>query len=285
MKYLMSIGVAGALISSSAAFGQGPALPLEQALNSQYALTTATADHLDIVTAGSVLTLLKRGLLAADATNRGNCINTYKVGQIKPTASCQMMGGKMVLGQHLGGNTAVRTFVNGEKIFVTKIDVDRNKDTITFDLLSDAYNNVRYRAPLRFEFGKAYLTTSETGEVLKEIATVFSVTPPEAPATAPATPAPTSAQQRRPPMQSVPADPPPQAIPAAPVQTAIVQPDAPPPPPPPDPASISIGDTKEQVVAKMGQPQKIIKAAGGKEFYVYNSLRVIFVNGKMTDAQ
>ncbi len=32
-----------------------------------------------------------------------------------------------------------RDFVNGEKVFVTRIDVDRGKDAIVFNLISDAY--------------------------------------------------------------------------------------------------------------------------------------------------
>ena len=41
---------------------------------------------------------------------------------------------------------------------------------------------------------------------------------------------------------------------------------------------------KDQVVAIMGKPDKIIKA-GTKEIYQYKDIKVTFVNGKMTDAQ
>jgi len=68
--------------------------------------------------------------------------------------------------------------------------------------------------------------------------------------------------------------------------------DAPPPPPPPDeapatpakPKTISIGDTTDQVVAAYGQPESIAKLAG-KEIYVYTKMKVIFVNGKVSDVQ
>ena len=68
-----------------------------------------------------------------------------------------------------------------------------------------------------------------------------------------------------------------------------VGPVPPPPPPPPDPVvetkSIEAGQTKDQVAAILGQPNKIIKAAANKEIYIYNDMKITFVNGKMTDAQ
>jgi len=65
---------------------------------------------------------------------------------------------------------------------------------------------------------------------------------------------------------------------------------APPPPPPADapatpPKSITIGQTKDQVVASFGQPERIVKLAGSKEIYSYKDLKVIFVGGKVTDVQ
>jgi hypothetical protein len=63
----------------------------------------------------------------------------------------------------------------------------------------------------------------------------------------------------------------------------------PPPPPPSDvpaapPKTISLGQTKEQVTAAFGQPEKIVKLAN-KEIYYYKDLKVTFVAGKVTDVQ
>jgi hypothetical protein len=63
----------------------------------------------------------------------------------------------------------------------------------------------------------------------------------------------------------------------------------PPPPPPPDappaqPKTISLGQTKDEVTAILGQPVK--KATlGPKEIYYYSDMKVILVNGKVTDVQ
>jgi hypothetical protein len=54
--------------------------------------------------------------------------------------------------------------------------------------------------------------------------------------------------------------------------------------PPPPPASVQLGQTPDQVVAAIGQPDKII-TLGAKQIYVYKDLKVTFVNGKVTDAQ
>jgi hypothetical protein len=84
--------------------------------------------------------------------------------------------------------------------------------------------------------------------------------------------------------QGVPApEPPPPNEPSA-----VIAP-LPPPPPPPDappaaPKTIARGQTKDQVTAILGQPLK--KATmGAKEIYYYSDMKVILVNGKVTDAQ
>jgi hypothetical protein len=70
-------------------------------------------------------------------------------------------------------------------------------------------------------------------------------------------------------------------------KTAVVQPqfqDVAPPPPPPAPApTISMGQTKSQVIVAFGEPQRKA-AAGPKEFFFYTELKmkVTFTNGKVS---
>jgi tRNA A-37 threonylcarbamoyl transferase component Bud32 len=52
----------------------------------------------------------------------------------------------------------------------------------------------------------------------------------------------------------------------------------------PLPATITLGQTPDQVIAAFGQPQRIVKM-GKKETYYYKDLKVIFMAGKFTDAQ
>jgi hypothetical protein len=59
-----------------------------------------------------------------------------------------------------------------------------------------------------------------------------------------------------------------------------------PPPPPPDapPPTISIGQTRDQVIAAFGQPTR--KATiGAKEIYFYKDMKVTFTDGKVSNAE
>ena len=60
-----------------------------------------------------------------------------------------------------------------------------------------------------------------------------------------------------------------------------------PPPPPPTPApTISMGQTKSQVIASFGEPQRKA-AAGAKEIFIYTDLKmkVTFTNGKVSSIE
>ena len=60
-------------------------------------------------------------------------------------------------------------------------------------------------------------------------------------------------------------------------------------PPPPDapaapPQTLGLGMTVDQVVAILGQPQRMA-TVGTKQIYSYKDLKVTFVAGKVTDIQ
>jgi len=280
ISHLISILVAGACVLASA---QDKAA-VEQKLTSEYALTKSTADRTDIVTAGAIIVLKKDNLLMVDATQSNPYQNSYKEGKITQNALGKLAGfGSRIPGvQKPGGQT--RTFVAGEKFWVTKIDVKDNG--IAFELFTDAINEVRYRAVLTFPF-KGVPAADVAAKLVGE---VFKVQPQEdagngqqqgqqqqAPAARPAAPA-----QQAPAQAPAPIPPPPPPADAAPAPI-------PPPPPPADepaaaPKTISLGQTKDQVVENFGQPAKIAKV-GNKEIYYYKDIKVTFVSGKVTDVQ
>jgi hypothetical protein len=236
---------------------------IRQKLVSEYALTQPTADGRDIVTAGAVLVLKKGPLTMGDVSNSVNPPNNniYKDGKIQKSWWDKMNS----ISSSLPGANApkTRTFVPGEKMWVMKIAV---KDGgAVFYLLSDPYKDtsggdVRYTALLTFAFPKG--STPTVDQMDKMVAEVFSVQPAE----------PANAQAA---ILSQPAEAPPAPI-------------APPPPPPDQPAAapktIEVGQTKEQVVANFGQPEKIMKLRN-KETYQYKDMKVIFVGGKVSDVQ
>jgi hypothetical protein len=50
------------------------------------------------------------------------------------------------------------------------------------------------------------------------------------------------------------------------------------------PATIEPGQTIDQVVGAMGQPEKIVNL-GKKQIYLYKDLKITFVDGKVSDVQ
>jgi hypothetical protein len=153
-----------------------------------------------------------------------------------------------------GLNSQLGRFLEvGEKVFIIKLEVNAKKNFIQLDLMEcDTCNGFQQVSSLKsmvnVEFPPKFLDTAEPGQVSQVIDQLLG---PDAGG---------AAQQAAAPA------PPPQAAPQA------------------QPAQIQIGDTPEQVESIMGPPDT--KAvAGPKVIYVYKSLKVSFVNGKVADIQ
>ncbi|MGD0000737.1 MAG: hypothetical protein ABSE21_11625 [Bryobacteraceae bacterium] len=259
---------------------------IKKSLQSQYALTKATADKKDIVTAGTVLVLQKDNLTMGESTASPEFTASYQDGKIKTgtVGAASKLNQKVpgFLRGHVPGASSApspgqRTFVAGEKMWVTKIEV--REDSVLFDLFTDAYSDVRYSVALAFKFPKGIQLTAD--QVAKLVGDVFKVQPAEEEKAGNnqqqggAQPAqPTSAHPAAP----AGAQPPVAAeAPLAPIE---------PPPPPADqpPPTITIGQTIDQVTAAMGQPLR--KAVVGKKtIYFYKDLKVTFVDNKVSDVQ
>lgn len=254
---------------------------IEKRLASDYAVTKTTADRTDIVTPGAVLVLQKDNLMMVDVSSANLFQNTYKEGKITQNAIGRFAGRLNRLPGAQSTTSNQRTYVAGEKMWLTKIDV--RDDGVVLELYTDAVNDVRYRAGLKFSFPKGSIPPAD--RVAKEVAEVFTVQPadkstdngqqqPQAPQ-AQSQPAPPEA-----PPAPVPPPPPPPEEQLAPI--------APPPPPADEPAAppktISLGQTKDEITANFGQPAKIVKL-GTKEIYYYKDLKVTFVAGKVSDVQ
>ena len=246
---------------------------VEQKLTSKYALTKTTADRTDIVKAGAILVLKKDNLMMVDVSSSNLFQNTYKDGKITQNALGKLSRFHLpgVPAAPSGGG-AQRTFVAGEKMWVTNISV---KDSgVNVELYTDAINDVRYRAVLSFPFKPSVPVGEQADKMLAE---VFDVQPSDdSGASGQEQQAPANAQQQAP--ASAPAQ-----------QAEAPPPPIPPPPPPADepaaaPKTVSLGQTKDVVVANFGQPDKIAKV-GTKEIYYYKDFKVTFVNGKVTDVQ
>lgn len=241
---------------------------IQKKLEAEYALTKTTDDKTDIVTAGAVLTLHKDKLLMSVASNSASCTNTYHDGKFTQNTGCKA-NDVFRRFQSLGHSSTTRVFVAGEKFWVTKIDVKNDdKDSgVEMEFYTDAINDVRYKSALFIPFKEGMPSPDDALKLVQEVVTA-----------APAEDAKQPSQPSQP--ASAPA-----ATPAAIAAPAPI----PPPPPPSDapaaaPATVSLGQTPDQVVAVLGQPLRKAKV-GVKEIYSYKDLKVIFVNGKVKDIQ
>jgi hypothetical protein len=259
--------LAAAVVFASPLLLKAQLADLQQKLESQYTLTKATADRSDIVTAGAVLVLQKDNLLMYTSSTTAPPTNTYKDGKISQgvfgIAACKWC--RKIPGTGSAPNVDSRTFVTGEKFWVTKIDV--HDDGVVFEFFSDPINDVRYYGLLKFPYSKG--APPSTDQMMSTIAEVVKVQPADNSGG-------DSGQQAQ-----APAPPP-----AAP-QPAMA-PIAPPPPPtdapPAAPKTITLGQTKDQVVAIMGQPTKVVKLPT-KEIDYYPDMKVTFVGGKVKDVE
>jgi hypothetical protein len=183
-----------------------------------------------------------------------------------------------------------RSFVAGEKLWLTRFLFEPKNDGIVLEFLSDPFDDARYWGTLKFSFTKG-APPPTPAEFAKTVSQVFDVDSPAPGApTAPAAPAPAAPEVG----QTAVAGPAPSAVAqpveAAPVETpAPVLADIPPPPPPPDqppapPPTVALGQTKDQVIAIIGQPLKIANL-GTKQIYVYKDFKVTLTAGKVTNIE
>ena len=294
MRISSSVVAVLAMLPWAASAQDQGAEAIQKKLESVYQLTKTNYDKTDIVTAGSVVVLQKDKVLMLAASSTNPCRNTYKDGQVKQSGPCsanEKLKRFSRFTSHIPGagsvpdSPASHTFVTGEKFWVTKIEVrEKGKDSgIVFSFFTDAIDDVRYATTLLVPFG-AFTPTPD--QALKLAQEVITVAPSEDANDAnkdgaAGQPAPQGGQPEQA-APSQPAEPQAQAAPAP--AEAPPAPIEPPPPPPPEPAQISEGQTVEQVIAALGEPQKKAKV-GTKEIYYYKDLKVTFVNGKVKDVQ
>lgn len=274
---------------------EAPAGNLEQQLKSQYQLTTLTADYASVVTMGSTLMLQKPGFAPGAISNQLPTKCTYRDGKIRPDA---IGATKQAIDRLNGlrdgipglkghgpdtskGADAAGTWkplVNGERVYVTQITVQKSDDSIVFDLITDAYpNDGRYKGSLAIHYPGGTLGSANLARVQPLIAEVLAIE--------------SSPDQTAPPQTSqirTDAPLPPDTPPPPPVATPLA-PIAPPPPvtqpaPPTSEVNFQPGATIAEVTARLGPPIKTT-GFGAKQIYLYKDLKITFVDGRMTDIQ
>ena len=247
-----SIVVRLALFVSAAAFCCRAAAAqdsgsLEDQLKAQYKVTKVGLDSSGVAVTqpGTVLVIQKGGILGVPPLNLAVGTATYKDGEMHSPSPILL------------GNTT-RFLDANEKVYLLKLSASTKGDKVTFlvmecDSCNGANQQSSYKATVVFQYPKGYLATADVGQVEDVIGQVFAIDNGNGGQQAESAPP----QQQAPPQ---------------------------PPQPTPQPQSIQLGQTTDQVVAVLGQPDKIVNL-GSKQIYVYKDIKVTFVNGKVTDAQ
>jgi hypothetical protein len=250
---------------------------IERELLTQFAPTKFEKSK--VVKAGVVLVVQKEGI-GAISPNGGMSMgrlggsdltfpNSYKSGTIRHD-------GKALF---LNSAGAIRDLAPNEKVYVLKIEVKDSSVLVavqscgTCDPHLPDPEHVPARANVTFQLGKPYLAAATPAQVAEIIGHVFGAASADGPVS----------NQTAPPAE---VPPPTQSQPAAPMAPI------PPPPPPPDatpappaaPVEVKIGQTTDEVKAALGAPLQIFNL-GPKVVYKYKSLKVTFVNGKVSDVE
>jgi hypothetical protein len=267
-------------IASPWAHGQaGPRAELQKVLNSSFKASTTykisdlAANFQDVTTFGDMVVLHKGGLRVSALASSIMESNIYKNGVIVGGGAKRALS---VLGNSItegSDSNPPRTLAVGDRCWIEAIIVQ--KESILFKLFTDPdTSGMRYHGDLKFPFPNTHQVPS-ADEALKLIGEVLMVVTPGQPASAPkaapaatAPPAPPQRQQR--------------------VLAPTATPHATTPPlPAPAPAisnnptpTISIGQTRAQVIAIFGEPQRKAEA-GTKEIFYYSdfNMKVTFING------
>jgi hypothetical protein len=263
---MRAIGLVAALIAGSsaqsvlAAQDQAGKANIERGLQANYMPTklTGVGDRLRFTQLGTVLVIQLDGMGASPVTEF-TFGNNYKDGRIK-----RSLAGSLI---HQAEN--VRDLRAGDRVYLLKTEV---KDTgVVFNVQTCDFCDgsamdlaqMPYRAALTFQYPKGFWTNTSFAQIQQAISEVFTF------ADGPSTGMPPNPEQ------------------VAPIDAQVAQQPPPPPPPPAsqaEPVKIGLGQTTDQVVAGLGQPDKVVDL-GGKKIYIYKDLKITFVDGKVSDVQ
>ena len=262
------VGILVVGMSWSAAVAQAP---LDEQLKAQYKVVKMGADSSGaaVVEAGTVLKILKGGILSVPYSDVSVTPTHYQDGKVKSPNALIQKGFGFGL-KKFGKEQTTHLFPVNDKVYPSHIDVNVAKDTVTMGIIAcDSCNNTSpttfYKADVVFQFAKGSLAKNNASEVEDTIAQLFAFDEGG------------DQQQGGGDQQSGNSG-------QGNNQNAQGGGQSQQQAPPAEPAQIEKGQTPDQVKASWGQPEKIVNL-GAKQIYVYKDLKVTFVNGKVVDVQ
>jgi hypothetical protein len=236
-----------------------PTASLSDELAAQYTVTKAGVDStgFTITQPGAVLMVQKGGVMGFPQTDLGVLTTKYENGAVHSPN---------VIAGIFKQNVSTRFLTAGERVYVTKLDVNIKAEKIVFALVEcDTCNGVttpaNYKASITFQFPKGYLESANPTDVENTISQLLTIDSDPSQAAGDAQGA--QAQQGGGQQQA-------EAAPAQ--QQAAPQ------------VNITVGQTVDQVKAQLGDPQKTVNL-GTKQILIYKDLKITFIKGKVTDVE
>ena len=260
-----------AMVPVLAAAQGGQTVSLGDQLSAQYTMVKMGADSSGpaVVEPGTILVIQKGGILGVPYSDVSIVPTKYQDGKMQ-TPNSLMLKGIGHAFSHFGSAKQQTThlFQVGEKVYPSRIEVNQAADKVTLGIVAcDSCNNTNpptfFKADVVFQFTKGYLSAASPPQVMDVVAQVFTIDDSGGGDQGGGD---QGNQAQGGPQGGPPGGPPP------------------PPPPPAQPQTIQLGQTTDQVVAAIGQPDKIVNL-GSKQIYVYKDIKVTFLKGKVSDVQ
>ena len=268
--------MAATILTASLASGQ--AATLQDQLVKEYKMVKMGSDTggYSVVEEGTVLAIQKGGILAVPYSDSSDFKTKYENGEIHGPGGLSVMGRKSILGK-FGKEQTTHLFAKGDKVYPTKIDVNVAKDSVTMGIVAcDTCNKTDpptyNKAEVVFQFPKGSLANANKDSIDKVIAQVFTPSKDDSKDDKGGD---KGGQQQGAQGQGGGAQG--QGGQDQGQQGGDQQQQA-------DPVSIEKGMTPDQVVDAMGQPEKKV-TLGVKQIFYYKDMKVIFMNGKVSDVQ
>jgi len=259
---LIFAGIAPGLAAAQGA----PTVSLADQLSAQYTMVKMGADSSGpaVVEPGTILVIQKGGILGVPYGDISIVPTKYQDGKIQSPNNLTMKGIGHAFAR-FGKQQTTHLFQVGDKVYPSKIEVNQAADKVILGIIAcDACNNTNpptfYKADLIFQFAKGYMATASPPQVMDVIAQVFTIDD-------------SSGGDQQGGGNGPPGN-----------QAQGAQGGPPPNQPPPPPQTIQLGQTTDEVVAVLGQPEKIVNL-GAKKIYVYKDLKVTFLKGKVSDVE
>jgi hypothetical protein len=282
-----------AFIPCSLTAAQAAAPPsLKEQLQAQYKFVKMGSDSNGptVIEEGTVLAIQKGGILGVPWSAMKACAAKYENTTLTPPGTvCTQGRGQSVkrgfgmIKGHIPGGSAVpdsktnsdtHYFKKGDKVYPSSLTVDLKNEKINFGVVAcDTCNKTDpptyFKSEVDFQFPAGYLEKADVSKVEDTLAEVLSIDNSSSG---------TDNQQSGGQQDQSGAQ---QGQPTSQTDQQAGGQQAPAPAAPPQ---IQLGQTTDEVVAALGQPEKIVDL-GSKKIYVYKDLKITFVNGKVSDVQ